>query len=223
MGRRNAETAIVLWAELPPLPKLLLVCMAVRSLDPPGKDGKPHSVYFGGFDDLMLISGRSRSATFAAVKALREMGALEQMEFGHVGTRASFRLLLDPLTVRKKGSGKQDPKGSGKQDKRVRETGLEGPGNGTPKGTQDDEENGEENNSPDPAISPAPVDNSANPEFDEMTEEQARRALTERHGLVYAVHLLEKHANADPDCDNPAGHLLAGSPSFTVIPGGKSA
>lgn len=30
-------------------------------------------------------------------------------------------------------------------------------------------------------------------------------------------------AATHPECDNPAGHLLAVTPSFTVIEGGKTA
>lgn len=68
------------------------------------------------------------------------------------------------------------------------------------------------------------VDNSATPnaDFDEMTTEQANRELIKRHGLEHGVNLLAQHAATHPDCDNPAGHLLAGSPTLRVIPGGAA-
>jgi hypothetical protein len=61
-----------------------------------------------------------------------------------------------------------------------------------------------------------------NPEFDEMTTEQANRELIKRHGLEHGVRLLDQHGASHPDCENPAGHLLASTPSFTVIKGGAA-
>lgn len=55
-----------------------------------------------------------------------------------------------------------------------------------------------------------------------MTTEQANRELIKRFGLEHGVRLLDQHGASHPECDNPAGHLLAG-PSFTVIKGGKTA
>lgn len=49
----------------------------------------------------------------------------------------------------------------------------------------------------------------------------ANRPPVDRHGLENALQLLDQHAATHPDCDNPAGHLLA-TPTLRVIPGGAA-
>lgn len=223
MGLKNVGAVYAMWPDLAPLPKVLLLWMAYKSLDAPGgKDGRPPFLYFDGEASLIAAGGRSRAATYKAVKVLREEKAIEVVEAGRLRHQAVYKLRLDVLAGRAPVSQKRDPTVSRKRDPRSSENetqlGLE---NETPRSTGGgDEEDGEEPMSSQASVSPAPVDNSGE---EPMTVEQAQRELIERYDLVPAIRLLEKHANTHPDCDNPAGHLLAGSPSFTVIPGGKSA
>lgn len=230
MGARNVSAVFAMYPGLPPLPKLLLVWMALKSLDAQGKDGRPPRVFYDGEESLIEASGRSRSQVYAALKVLRsdDYKAVEVLVPGRLKFRAVYKLRLDPL---EKGSG-QDPsvRDSGPKSvrktgrKRVRESGIEGPENRTPinhvGGT---EEITMRKNPPEVTISPAagpPVDN---PEFDKLTTEKANRLLIERHGLEPALRLLDQHGATHPDCDNPSRHLLATTPALRVIPGGKTA
>lgn len=227
MGARNVSAVFAMYPELAPVPKLLLVWMALKSLDSQGKDGRPPRVYFDGEESLIAAVGRSRSQVYAGLKVLRDDArAVEVLQAGRLKFRAVYKLRLDPLekasetppSVRE--TGPKSVRKTGRN--RVRESGIEGPENRTPKkyvgGT---EESRGGNNSPNPAISPAqdaPVDN---PEIDAMDPGQRNQLLIARHGTrVHTV--LAEHGAQHPDCADPVRHLLI-TPTLTVIPGGKTA
>lgn len=230
MGARNVSAVFAMYPDLPPLPKLLLVWMALKSLDTQGKDGRPPRVFYDGEDSLIEAVGRSRSQVYAALKVLRsdDVKAVEVLVPGRLKFRAVYKLRLDPMerggrqvpSVRK--TGPKSVRETGRNW--VRESGIEGPENRTPKnhvgGTE--ESRGGDKSRP-AVVSPAPDAPVDNPEFDEMTTEQANRELIKRHGLEHGVNLLAQHAAVHADCENPAGHLLAGSPTLRVIPGGRTA
>lgn len=221
MGLKNVTAVYAMWPDLAPLPKVLLLWMAVKSLDPPGgKTGRPPLLYFDGETSLIAAGGRSRGQTYAALKTLRERGAVEVVEAGRLRHQAVYRLRLDPLAKAAPVSGKPDPTVSGNPDTSSPETRTQlGPENRTPRSTEGgDQEDGEEPISSQGSTSPAPVDNS---DAEQMTTEQANHALIQRHGVrVHTV--LAEHAAQHPDCDDPVRHLLA-TPSLRVIEGGKTA
>lgn len=105
MGARNVSAAFAMWSHLPHGAFRLLVGMALQSLDESGKNDRPPRVWYGGERAMVEMLGRSRSVAYDALAALKEAGAVTQLEDGRHGHRASFQLALDPL----KGSGKQDP------------------------------------------------------------------------------------------------------------------
>jgi len=221
MGARNVSAVFAMWADLDHAPFRLLVGMALQSLDQQGKTGRPPRIWFGGQDALVDILGRSRTQAYEALKKLKDEGAVEVIDAGRVDHRAVYKLVLDPLAV----SGLTGPKSVRvNRTKRVPPTRNRGSGTPGPLGTTEEgtEESRPGETSPPAVVSPAPGPPVDNPEIDEMTEEQARRLLIDRYDLVPAVRLLEQHAATHPDCENPAGHLLAG-PSLTVIKGGRSA
>lgn len=224
MGARNVSAAFAMWAHLDHAPFRVLVGMALMSLDQASAEGRPARVYFGGEEALVELLGRSRSAAYKALGALRKAGAVEVLDVGRKGHRAVYKLALDPLAARhsvavtetSKGRGNRDGKGRGNRDQRVavRET---------PRSTEEGtEESRPGETSPPAVVSPAPDAPVDNPEIDEMTTEQANRELIHRFDLQPALRLLDQHAATHPNCDNPAGHLLAGSPTLRVIPGGAA-
>lgn len=222
MGLKNISAVYAMYPDLAPLPKVLLLWMALKSLDPPGgKGGRPPLLYFDGEASLIAAGGRSRTQTYAGLKTLRERGAVEVVESGRLRHQAVYRLRLDPLAVRTPVSGNPDATGSGKPDAPPPENRTQlGPENRTPRSTGGgDEEDGEEQVSSQVSVSPAPVDNSGDEQIDTET---ANRRLVHRHGLEHAMRLLDEHGAAHPDCDAPAVHLLQ-APTLTVIPGGKTA
>lgn len=220
MGARNVSAAYVLWAHLDHAPFRLLVGMALQSLDQASPEGRPARTWFGGEEALTELLGRSRRMTYKALAALRASGAIEVVEVGRNRHRAVYRLHLDPMaSVHLKDTHKRVPqvhkKGAPEVQNRVHLS-------DTPRSTEEGTEESRTGDTPPPAVvSPAPDAPVDNPEI-EMTTEQANRELIKRHGLEHGVRLLDQHGATHPDCDNPAGHVLAGSPSFTVIKGGAA-
>lgn len=223
MGAKNVSAAFAMWAHLDHAPFRVLVGMALMSLDQASAEGRPARVYFGGEDALVELLGRSRSAAYKALGSLRKAGAVEVMDVGRKGHRAVYKLALDPLdrshsvavTETSKGRGNRDGKGLANRDQRVAV-------NETPRSTEEGtEEITTRRTSPPAVVSPAPEPPVDNPEI-EMTVEQANRVLIDRHGLEHALRLLDQHGASHPHCENPAGHLLAVTPSFTVIKGGAA-
>ncbi len=224
MGARNVSAAFAMWAHLDHAPFRVLVGMALQSLDQPSAEGRPARVYFGGEDALVELLGRSRSAAYKALGALRKAGAIEVMDVGRKGHRAVYKLALDPLnaahsvavTETSKGRGNRDGKGRGNRDRRVAV-------NETPRSTEEGTDESRPGETSPPAVtSPGPdgpVDNSGDEQIDTET---ANRRLVHRHGLEHAMRLLDEHAATHPDCDAPAAHLLQAR-TLTVIPGGKTA
>lgn len=222
MGARNVSACFTLWAHLDHAPFRVLVGMALQSLDQPSAEGRPARVYFGGEDALVELLGRSRSAAYRALGALRKAGAVDLMDAGRSKHRAVYKLHLDPLafpasvavSATQKGRTERDEKGRTERDKRVALS-------ATPRSTEEGtEESREGETSPPAVVSPAPsppVDNSAE---GEMTTEQANRELIKRHGLEHALRLLDQHA-ATCQCANPAAHLIQ-TPTLRVIEGGAA-
>lgn len=220
MGAKNVSACYVLWHHLDHAPFRLLVGMALQSLDQQGKTGRPPRIWFGGQDALVDMLGRSRTQAYEALKKLKDAGAVEVIDAGRVDHRAVYKLVLDPIAV----SGLPGPKSVRvTRTKRVPPTRNRGSGTPGPLGTTEEgtaESRLGETSSP-AVISPALVGPVDNPEFDEMDKGTANQLLIEKYGRsVHAV--LEQHAATHPDCDNPAGHLLAGSPTLRVIPGGAA-
>lgn len=218
------SAAFAMWAHLDHAPFRVLVGMALMSLDQASAEGRPARVYFGGEDALVELLGRSRSAAYRALGTLRKEGAVEVMDVGRKGHRAVYKLALDPLdrshsvalSATSKGRGERDGKGRTQRDQRVAV-------NGTPRSTEEGTGKSRPGDTSPPAVvSPALVGPVDNPEFDEMTVEQANRVLIDRHGLEQALRLLDQHGASHPHCENPAGHLLAGTPTLRVIEGGAA-
>jgi len=217
MGARNVSAVFALWPTLPPLPKVLLLGMALQSLDTPSADGRPARVFFGGQDALVEFTGRSRTAAYRALKALRESGAVEVLDAGRNGHRAVYKLALDPLAEgsqfrdastldeEEPASRNRDAKGSRNRDGRVPESGRKGPESGTPR--KDEEEQGDHEKE-EPSL-PAPphlrVVGGPNKDYDD-----AYQALVERLGLTAAVDQANAYA-AEHDIDVKAAVIeLAG-------------
>ncbi|GAB3166962.1 hypothetical protein GCM10027059_26760 [Myceligenerans halotolerans] len=221
MGARNVSAAFAMYPDLAPLPKLLLVWMALKSLDSASKDGRPPRVYFDGEQSLIEAGGRSRRQVYEGLKVLREAGAVEVLQAGRLKYRAVYKLHLDPLAA-PSSVRKTAPKSVRETaPNRVRKTANEGAENRTPKkyvgGT---EEITERNNPPHGTNLSAPVDNSGHEEIDaEMTTEQAHRTLIDRHGT--RVHDVIAQHQRQCDCPDPVRHLLA-TPQLRVIEGGAA-
>jgi len=227
MGARNVSAVFAMYPDLAPLPKLLLVWMALKSLDSQGKDGRPPRVYFDGEQSLIDASGRSRRQVYEGLRVLRECQAITVLQAGRLKYRAVYKLALDPLEKASDPTAsvrKPAPKSVRKTaPNRVRNPAIEGAENRTPKkyvGGTEESRRGEI--SPPAVVSPAPDAPVDNPEIDELTTEQANRLLIDRHGLEHALRLLDGHAATHPDCDSPSRHLLATTPALRVIPGGAA-
>lgn len=236
MGNYNVDAAYTLFGGLKHRTHRALVFMARRSLDPPGKDGQAPLLYYGGHAELAaalglvpfgtpwkVVTKSQRNHVREVVKELKEAGAAELVSGGSGTTPARYRLNLVPAVLAAgqdpQNGGLSGPPKQGGEDPRKGRSGT--PKTGVQRGRGGLRTKEEENNLPDPAISPAqhaPVDN---PEIDAMDQGNANQLLIERHGVrVHTV--LAEHAAQHPDCDDPVRHLLA-TPTFTVIPGGKTA
>jgi len=195
MGLKNVSAVFAMWPDLAPLPKVLLVWMAFKSLDAPGgKDGRPPYLYFDGEASLIAAGGRSRAATYKAVKVLREENAIEVIEAGRLRHQAVYKLRLDPLASASPVSQKRDATGSRKRDPRSAENETQlGLGNETPRSTEGgDEETRGGDTSPQATTSPAPVDNSGAEQIDPNEDIETRnRRLIAKHGLVPALRIIE--------------------------------
>lgn len=117
MGARLVAAAFVLWPHLPHAQFRMLTGMALRALDPPGKDGRPPMLYFDGEDGLVDLLGRSRSQAYDVLAALRKAGAVSVVEAGRSRHRAVYKLALDvfqgPEHPDAIGSGTPGREGSG--------------------------------------------------------------------------------------------------------------
>lgn len=221
MGAKNVSACFVLWSHLDHAPFRLLLGMALQSLDQASAEGRPARTWFGGEEALTELLGRSRRMTYKALAALRASGAIEVVEVGRARHRAVYKLHLDPLASvhlkdTQKGAPQVHKKGAPQVQNRVH---LKRTPRSTEEGT---EESRTGDTSPPAVVSPAPDAPVDNPEFDEMDKGAANQLLIKRYGV--AVHeLLERHAATHPDCDNPAGHLLASTRGLRVIEGGKTA
>lgn len=221
MGLRNISAVYAMWPDLAPLPKVLLVWMALKALDPPGgKNGRPPFLYFDGEASLIAAGGRSRTQTYAALKVLRDRGAVEIVEAGRLRHQAVYKVALDPLAARAPVSGKPDPRVSGKPDASSPENRTQlGPENRTPRSTEGgSEEDGEEQILRQGSTCTAPVDNSGQDEIDaEMTTEQAHHILIARHSV--RVHDVIAQHQRQCGCTDAARHLVNTTPTLRVIPG----
>jgi hypothetical protein len=220
MASGNAYRALDAWPDLPAVPRLVLVTMALVARDNPTEEYDA-AHYFGGPEFLQQkVWGRCDGSTARqlkkAITTLVRAGAITRRTRGAPGRRAEYDLVLS-----RSEQGTETVPGQGTV--KVRTGDRNGPAQGTetvpPKETREIEKKEEEEKSPGSFTSPAPVDNSG---AEQMSTEQANRELIKRQGLEHALRLLAQHAATHPDCENPAGHLLA-TPSLTVIKGGKTA
>lgn len=223
MGARNVSAAYVLWAHLPHGAFRLLAGMALQSLDQPSKEGRPARIYYGGEAAMVEVFGRSKRSMYDALATLKKEGAVEVIDTGRHGHRAVYRLELDPLSAAAKGAGSRTHKPAKTRTDGCENSQVKGAGSRTPRNNEGgNQESREGDTSPPAVVSPTPDAPVDNPEI-EMTTEQANRELIKRHGLEHALRLLDQHGATHPDCDGPAGHLLAITPTFRVIEGGKTA
>lgn len=223
MGARNVSAAFAMWARLPHGAFRLLVGMALQSLDAPSKEGRPARIYYGGEAAMVEVFGRSKRSMYDALSTLRKEGAVEVIDTGRHGHRAVYRLELDPLSAAAKGAKTRTHKPAKSRTDGCENSQVKGAGSRTPRNNEGgNQESREGDTSPPAVVSPAPDAPVDNPEI-EMTTEQANRELIKRHGLEHGVNLLAQHAAVHPECDNPAGHVLATTPTLRVIEGGKTA
>lgn len=174
MGARNVSAVFAMWADLAPLPKVLMVWMALKSLDQTSKEGKPPRLYYDGEESLIAAGGRGRRATYYALDALKDAGAIEVLVAGRMRNRAVYKLRLDPLEAVSQGAthctlqGAKEctHQGAKHRTKRVQPT---APLGSTEGGT---EESRGGDISSQALVSPTPVDNSGEPQIDLGTAQQ---------------------------------------------------
>lgn len=223
MGARNVSAAFAMWARLPHGAFRLLVGMALQSLDAPSKEGRPARIYYGGEAAMVEVFGRSKRSMYDALSTLRKEGAVEVIDTGRHGHRAVYRLELDPLSAAAKGAKTRTHKPAKSRTDGCENSQVKGAGSRTPRNNEGgNQESREGDISPPAVVSPAPDAPVDNPEFDEMTTEQANRELIKRHGLEPALRLLDQHGATCPQCENPARHLLATTPTLRVLKGGAA-
>lgn len=115
MGTSNANTALVRFGTLKHREMRLLLGMALKALDSQtvdraGRTREPRR-YFDGLTAMCEILGAepgsrsNRSSVMAALKALREAGAIEIVAPGFLGHQAEYALNLDPWTDWREVSG----------------------------------------------------------------------------------------------------------------------
>jgi len=220
MGARNVSAAFAMWARLPHGAFRLLVGMALQSLDQPSKEGRPARIYYGGETAMVESFGRSPRSMYDALATLKREGAVEVIDSGRQGHRAVYKLALDPLAVGAQPAETRRRKPAETRTEACEDSQVKGAESRRPRNHEGmDEESRQGDKAPAAVVSPAPVDNSGAEPMDRGT---ANQILIQKYGR--SVHdLLEQHAATHPDCDNPAGHLLATTRSLTVIKGGKTA
>lgn len=218
MASGNAYRALDAWSDLPAVPRLVLVVMALTARDNP-TDDYDAAHYFGGAAFLQQkvwgrVDDSSARQLKKAITVLVRAGAITRRVHGAPGRRAEYDLIL---SRREQGTETVPKQGTEKE----RTGDRNGPDRGTetvpPKGTTQHREKEERDILAPATTSPAPVDNSAE---GEMTTEQANRELIKRHGLEHALRLLDQHAG-DCQCANPAAHLIQ-TPTLRVIEGGAA-
>lgn len=225
MGARNVAAVLVAgWHELPYRARFALVCVAQMSLDAPS-NGRPARRYFAGPEYLaQVLLGEVSDSSIAQVEKvltqLTKAGALLRVVRGAPGRKAEYELVLkrpEPVEHPTETVGKHPTETVGDTPPERWEPTHQN-GGAQEQGEEQQRRTGR-TTSPDPAISPAPVDNS---DAEQIDTETANRRLIHRHGLEHAMRLLDEHGATCPDCDAPARHLLD-TPSFTVIKGGRIA
>lgn len=216
MGARNVSACYAMWAHLDHAPFRLLAGMALQTLDAKSEEGRPPRTWFGGEEGLVELMGRSRSAAYRALGALRKAGAVEVLDAGRNDHRAVYRLHLDPSasvavsetqqpvdnsgdgtsetggsvapTATRKGRTQRDGKGRTQRDSRVALS-------ATPRNHQGGTEESREGDiSSKVPVSPAAVDDDADPDStltDAERTERHNRQLIERHGLIPALRLID--------------------------------
>ena len=223
MASGNAYRALDAWPDLPAVPRLVLVTMALVARDNP-TDEYDAAHYFGGAEFLQQkVWGRVDASAARqlekAITTLVRQGALIRRVKGAPGRRAEYDLVLDRPKHPTETVVEHPTKKEQTPDRNGRSHPTETVG---PRGTREIEKKEEMDNAALVTTSPAPVDNSANPEIDEMDTGQRNQLLIARHGVrVHTV--LAEHAAQHPDCDDPVRHLLATpTPTLRVIPGGAA-
>lgn len=97
MGARNVSAVFAMWPDIPTGPKLLLVWMALQSLDSTSPAGRPARVYFGGETAMQQALCCPRRQVYRHLAHLVQKGAVQRVERGQPGQRAVYRLALDPF------------------------------------------------------------------------------------------------------------------------------
>lgn len=124
MGNYNVDAAYTLFAGLKHRAHRALTYMARRALDPPGVDGLPPLLYFGGHTEVAAALGLVPFGTTSVseshqeivrrvVNELKAAGAVELVSGGHRGSAAVYRLNLVPAALAggkpRRNSGVEDP------------------------------------------------------------------------------------------------------------------
>lgn len=225
MGRANALAVFAMWPELATAPKLLLVGMALRSLDPPGgKDGRPPFLYFDGEDGLLHITGRNRSATYRALSALVEVGAVDVVDNGRHGHKAVYRVQCNPLAKPAKRPKVRTLKGPNVRTEGSESSDVKGPNVRTPRRTQGDEVNVEE----EMAGVTTDVQTARDDAGDEgeMTHDRASAYLQKRVGIEKSLELMAEHEREHSGCPDLLVCIaedMKRRDALRVVKGGRSA
>jgi hypothetical protein len=102
MGASNVTAVLTYWGHLDLAQRVLLVHMAVTSLDPPGRTDQPPCLYWGGWELQALAMGYPASdSARRRLKRLRsQLAAAGAIELEAKGTRArSTRWLVHPMPL----------------------------------------------------------------------------------------------------------------------------
>lgn len=218
MGASNVRLVYATRGALPDQPFRLLVYMALTSLDE-DREGTTARRYFAGREPLALALGRdlpgepqdcdqsaaavaarrTRNAAFAAVKAalkvLKETGAITVVRQGGFRRQSEYALNLDPWEKKPQGQGDAPPTKQGDPT-------PQGVGNPTHRGRaapppRNHEEQPEDQERGQPHLGPSPHQTPANPVDDDLYLE-ARKTL-ERMGADRYERLLSDARAAHPD------------------------
>lgn len=101
MGASNVSAVLRHWCQLPSSQQLLLVHMALVSLDPPGNGQQPPCLYWGSVELQTLAMGyRGKNAprTLRALRrGLREAGAIQLARHSAQHRSPTWLVVTDPV------------------------------------------------------------------------------------------------------------------------------
>jgi hypothetical protein len=100
MGYHNVAAVMTFWTPLPGAPRVLLVHMALTSLDPPGRNGTPECHYWGSAEMQAQAMGYTCKGASRMLRKLRatlvEAGALQLVRPGHKGRPPVWLVVTAP-------------------------------------------------------------------------------------------------------------------------------